>query len=161
MNIDQQYILVVEDEWLLKALYEDVLEDVGFKQDKAPYDYELDGWVVHFAATKEEAADLINRFAYESVFLDHNLGGGKTSETLVPQILRSSPDCEIFLTSSDPIKQRAAVIAELAKDNLLTHSSQLKQHLKNDITGLTNFLNSKIRPTDHIHPAGQSPAPRN
>ncbi len=161
MNIDQQYILVVEDEWLLKALYEDVLEDVGFKHDKPPFDYELDGWVVHFAATKEQASDLIKRFAYESVFLDHNLGGGKTSEALVPQIFRASPDCEIFLTSSDPLKQRAAVVAELSKDNMATHSADLKEHRKSDILGLTNYLNSKIRPTDRMHGVGQSPSPKN
>lgn len=161
MNIDQQYILVVEDETLISMQYEEALEDVGFKQDKPPFDYELDGWVVHFAASKDKAAELIKRFAYDTVFLDHNLLNKETSETLVPQILRASPDCEVFLAGSSPLVQRPAVMAELEKENLLAHSSQIKAHDKIDINGFKDYLNSKIRPSGRTHRAGHSPSPNN
>lgn len=159
MNIDNQYILIVEDEALLRMLYEDALQDVGFKQDKPPHDLELDGWVVHFAANKEQAAEHIKRFAYEIVYLDHDLGNGKTSASLVPQLLRASPGCELFLASSNPEKQRTEVLAELTKENMAALAARLKSHQKNDVSGFISYMNSKIRPANHL-PAGEQPSPK-
>ncbi|MDX1923368.1 MAG: hypothetical protein SFW65_09610 [Alphaproteobacteria bacterium] len=159
MNIDNQYILIVEDEALLRMLYEDALEEVGFKQDVAPFDYQLDGWVVHFAANKEQAAEHIKRFVYEVVYLDHDLGNGKTSASLVPQLLRASPNCELFLASSNPEKQSTEVLAELTKANMAALAAQLKSHNKNDVRGFIAHMNSKIRPANHL-PAGEQPSPK-
>lgn len=147
MNIDQQYILVIEDEPLLSMIYTDLFEDTGFKIEPPSYNLAQDGWEVHFAATKSQAADFIKRFAYEAVFLDHNLDGGQNSASLVPTLLRNSPLCQIILAGSNPDQQRPAVEQALKDAGMDVHIPCLKSHTKSDTTGFTNFINSLIRST--------------
>ncbi len=156
MHVDQQHILFVEDDRMLAMFYSDVLEDVGFKTGPA-FDYELDNIVAHFAYSREDARRLIRNYPFEIVLLDHNLGDGQTSDGLVSEIFRRSPECQLFLCGSSPDVQFNAVTDALNAAGLARHVPHLKRHAKNDLRGLVKILNAIIRPSGFSPEHAQHP----
>lgn len=138
-------ILIVEDEFMLTQLYSIALEDLGFNETQQMV-YELGNIVVQFASTKDEAQHIARTTALDVVFLDHTLFKG-TSEAVVPDIFRTSPDSAVYLASSDIGKQTDAVTKALNDAGMPSFVAKLKEHTKSDTKGFIRIMNDMIRPS--------------
>lgn len=146
MSASKTNILIVEDEYLLAQLYITSLEDLEFKQ-LSSFEYQFNNVHVHFASSIDDATDRVTKFSYVAVFLDHNVGLGQTSESVVPEIFRNTPDCQLLLASSDLVKQTDAVTKALTDAGLSQHIAGIKTHSKNDTKNFERVINDIIGPS--------------
>ncbi len=114
-------ILVIDDDESIRLLFHKAIEKEGVKCFTAP--------------SFEESLELLNRYHFDVILLDQNLGTSKGTEVL-PSILEISPLTKIvFLTSTESISLATRVMTLGASDFLLK-----KDPLQENLKKLFNLL---------------------